>query len=788
MTSVSFETGSSSVTEGSATTVRVELTAAGGQLTDEVTVTVSDATVGTATAGADYTPPPATVLTFPAGSMTGDTRSVNVTALNDSFVEDGSETLRLSLSSPSAGLALGAQSNHQLSVLDANTASVGFTQAAVTTPDEATANYDATVELSLAAGDSLAVPITVTVTDSSGGTASSGVDYVFNPVPITFTAGSTDGATSTVQIAVQDDGAMESDETIVLSLDTSNVTAVVNLGANDEHVLTITEDEQSVLPFLQVTKTGGGSPDVSSGSSLSFGSQPSGGGPTGAVTLTLRNLGTQPLSLSQANLSGDVEDFELKLMDPDALMPPPAGLAPPATLPPAVFPMAALGEDANRGVQLLYDADLGTELEGRDSVTLLGVPLPDGRTCSLELERADSPWTADAVLHVDGADHAVADVLDGVSHWRGEVQGDEGSRVFLSFSSLGSTGFIQCGDGERFELVSERADEEVVEEQTSRLIASEVLESQTVLPAYECSSLQPPVWMPTASSVVAGQAPAQLTVGFSVADCRLAIETDYQLYQKFGNVSATATYVTQLIAAISDQYETDAQVSLSIAYLGIYSNPADPWTSADGGGDAGDLLSEFRGAWNSSGWPAPADLAHFISGANLGGGVAYVNVLCNSSYGYGVSGNIGGNIDWNNWTGQPGSTWDFVVVAHELGHNFGASHTHSYCPPVDYCYTNCSSGSNCPQGTIMSYCHVCGGMANIQIGFHPFIANVIRTAVGSSCLGGSSLAGGGRVDLELTFSPAALSGAGAKSATLGFTHDGNNVASPFTVLLNGAAQ
>jgi hypothetical protein len=61
--------------------------------------------------------------------------------------------------------------------------------------------------------------------------------------------------------------------------------------------------------------------------------------------------------------------------------------------------------------------------------------------------------------------------------------------------------------------------------------------------------------------------------------------------------------------------------------------------------------------------------------------------------------------------------WDIFVVAHEMGHNFGAPHTHSMYPRIDNC-----AGGDCsvtPNGTIMSYCHQCsGGMSNILLNFH----------------------------------------------------------------------
>ena len=57
-----------------------------------------------------------------------------------------------------------------------------------------------------------------------------------------------------------------------------------------------------------------------------------------------------------------------------------------------------------------------------------------------------------------------------------------------------------------------------------------------------------------------------------------------------------------------------------------------------------------------------------------------------------------------------------MVFNHELGHNLGAPHTHDLNPPVD----NCASGdcSVTPNGTIMSYCHLCdGGLQNVMMRF-----------------------------------------------------------------------
>jgi hypothetical protein len=199
------------------------------------------------------------------------------------------------------------------------------------------------------------------------------------------------------------------------------------------------------------------------------------------------------------------------------------------------------------------------------------------------------------------------------------------------------------------------------------------------------------------------------------------------------------------------------------------------------------MLNEFRGAWAGN-WPVQADLAHFLSGAGLGGGIAYVNVLCNNSFGFGVSASLNGNIDWGAWTGQSNFlNWDFVVVAHELGHNFSAAHTHNYCPPIDQCSeANCNGSKTCSRGTIMSYCHTCsGGLSNIDLEFHPQIANQMRGAVNGSCLGAASLASGESLDYQVRFFP--TSSTGSKNATLNISHSGANVGSPFQLNLSGNA-
>jgi len=219
----------------------------------------------------------------------------------------------------------------------------------------------------------------------------------------------------------------------------------------------------------------------------------------------------------------------------------------------------------------------------------------------------------------------------------------------------------------------------------------------------------------------------------------VAFETDYQFYQLFNDLNATRVYAVSLIGAVSNRYVEQTSIIMTAPYLGLYSNSNDPWFNPESGGNSVNMLYEFQAAWGGQPFPGNAHLAHFLSGANLGGGVAWLPGACDNDYGFAVSGNIGGDTPFP--VSQGPLTWDFMVVAHELGHNMGTPHTHDFCPPLDECapsgyFGSCQTRQQCTSsGTIMSYCHLCsGGMSNITTFFHPSAALVIRQFAETSCI------------------------------------------------------
>jgi len=198
----------------------------------------------------------------------------------------------------------------------------------------------------------------------------------------------------------------------------------------------------------------------------------------------------------------------------------------------------------------------------------------------------------------------------------------------------------------------------------------------------------------------------------------IAVDVDFYTYGVYGNsIPNASAYALSLMSAASAVYAKDMNIRLFVSYLRVWTTQ-DPYTSDDGG----TLLDQFRFEWIATQGGVERTVAHLISRRNSinVGGIAYVNVLCNSSFGYGLSA-VQGNI------GQlPNYSYDVVVVAHEIGHNFGSPHTHA-CSwvggPIDSCYFTeggCYNGNPIPAvGTIMSYCDTEGGTVIMDFGTQP---------------------------------------------------------------------
>ncbi|MEM6675613.1 MAG: M12 family metallo-peptidase, partial [Planctomycetota bacterium] len=704
---VSFVQGSFDHPEGGgALDIEVRLTTSLAELASEVTVEVVDAGSGTATSGDDYAAFGPATVTFAEGSVSGDTQTVTLTTTLDAIVEGADETVVLRLvNATNAGVQ--GPGRTTVTLVENQDASIAFQSATTVTPNETSTTYDLVVVLDLPSGTTLGFEARVMAGDDASGSATPNTDYrAIAPQTITFASGSSDGATQVVTVEVLDDGVVEGPETFAIQLTGGDMAELVPSGPV-RHVVTITDDEAPPTPaFAASHGPTGTETTLASGDSIGLGSISNNGGATTGTRLIVANQGSAPMALGTPVLSGDdPTDFVVEVESATlvsgrltvASTPPPSEVV--DLMAPFVQVAANAEEpDPHPGILLAVDEAALQDMAFVDRTRLHGFPLPGVGDVTLELQRVPLPIAHDAILSIDG--QAVPGgpraLVSDLSTWRGTALEVPDSRVFLAMTRRGPQGWVELPFEEgRFIHLAVEEDPTSSSPATCRVVHETDLEALVgdVRPPL-CAGAEPVPGVAESLELPSSATAPPTSGAVTVANCRLAIETDYQFFNRLGSANAVTNYVTGMIAAVSDTYFEHVQTTFSIAYLGIHTNSNDPWTTPDGGGDTAGMLAEFRTAWNTSGWPAQADLAHFLSGSNLGGGIAYVGVLCSQTNGYGVSANLRANINWGNWNATPGNfTWDFVVVAHELGHNFGARHTHDYCPPIDRCSSNCNTGT-----------------------------------------------------------------------------------------------
>lgn len=210
-------------------------------------------------------------------------------------------------------------------------------------------------------------------------------------------------------------------------------------------------------------------------------------------------------------------------------------------------------------------------------------------------------------------------------------------------------------------------------------------------------------------------------------DCspvKMYFEIDYFTYQKFGGVQGAIDDLVSVFNEVAKIYDNEG-IPVVIGEIFVWDVP-DPYASSTSSGQFLNIFSNRMAAG------FPQDLAHLVTRRTGGfGGIAYVDVLCvdNPKYKVAFSG-----LSSSPPENYPTYSWPVMVIAHEMGHNFGSPHTHNCNWPggaIDNCF---SPEGNCPKGpapenggTIMSYCHLTSYGINMANGFGLLPGNRIRS-------------------------------------------------------------
>jgi hypothetical protein len=361
-------------------------------------------------------------------------------------------------------------------------------------------------------------------------------------------------------------------------------------------------------------------------------------------------------------------------------------------------------------------------------------------------------FTPDARVVVVGdtgtTEHAPPDNV----YFKGSFQGVAGSRVLISVLGNGTVrGIATDWDGAGLILTSPAGSLEVRRIDPTRRPQRQFSCGQ--------SSVSTP-FEPLMATAADRPAP-ELLAPPPAHTARVAVDTDFEFFQLFGDTVDATNYVADIIAFLSLLYEDEVDTSIHLPYLRLWTSSSDPWAQ----GSPICNLFDFGKRWNDTQGAVSRTIAHMMSGKNNGGGVAWLGVLCSGAFnyatsgygctftnnanyggGYGYTGSMEGDFVYEN----PGVLWDTVATAHEIGHNFNSPHTHCYAnvggnpSVVDACYAGeCGNpGCHCGavgfpgagtasggsqgtgSGTVMSYCHLRPGFfSNVTFTFgegHPF--------------------------------------------------------------------
>ena len=250
----------------------------------------------------------------------------------------------------------------------------------------------------------------------------------------------------------------------------------------------------------------------------------------------------------------------------------------------------------------------------------------------------------------------------------------------------------------------------------------------------------------------------------------VAVDTDNEfMSRRFGNNTTDATdWIADLFTTMNVMYQRDLNVVLQQGTT-MLRTTTDPYTQTGTPANQADL-TEFGTYWQTHYAAVQRSFAMLLSGKSASGdqasGIAWINAYCETQ-------SQGGSYSVNQIFTDSGVNVSLSarIVGHELGHNFGAYHTHctniatggapTGTNTIDQCY-NGEAGSGCysgavscptsgpghPLGTLMSYCNTSGpnsadcGQNVLQ--FHPTQITTLSALINQntpSCLafGGGDL-------------------------------------------------
>ena len=350
---------------------------------------------------------------------------------------------------------------------------------------------------------------------------------------------------------------------------------------------------------------------------------------------------------------------------------------------------AATGQNGRRAVE-----DIGQLIESFDRLTLDPAELLKGARSTGRVTLQTSRGTFD--LEVEPFDirgdnyRAVAAGPGGAMtelprtpsrSWRGTVRGAAGTHVRLAL------------DGEKFSGIIVTPDETFFVEPARGLTAAAgskefvfYAASSVKASGGECgTTLAEQVNAEAGTRIEASRSksgdPTAEEIFLPKPQTDIATEADFEYFTSNGSsTTATNADILDIFTQVDAIYNAQLGIRINIVFQRVWTTNTDPYTLTAGSA----ALTEFRTSYNQSftsqsQTPPARDLTHMFTGKDFDGGtigIAYISAVCASpAFSYGIS--------QSKFTTVLGPR--VTVTAHEIGHNFGASHPNQDDPVPSNC-------------------------------------------------------------------------------------------------------